>query len=241
MTEFVYDTRARQGAGGPHRPPQPAEARRRTRSRSPARPCSSPRTSRATSTATPWSSTAACPRRTRSTIKATAARPSDPRRQSMTDSPISTQKHHDILVVTSNNPPVNALGAAVRAGAGRGDRAGRGRRRDQGGGHPLRGPDLLRRRRHHRIRQAAGDAVAARGGRPHRELLEAGGRRDPRHRARRRARGRARLPLSRRRSRRRSSAFPRSSSACSPAPAAPSACRASPASPRRSRWSPAAA
>ncbi len=34
----------------------------------------------------------------------------------MTDSPISTQKHHDILLVTSNNPPVNALGAAVRQG-----------------------------------------------------------------------------------------------------------------------------
>ena len=31
-------------------------------------------------------------------------------------SPISTQRHHDILVVTSNNPPVNALGAAVRQG-----------------------------------------------------------------------------------------------------------------------------
>ena len=34
----------------------------------------------------------------------------------MTDSPISTAKHGDILVVTSNNPPVNALGAAVRIG-----------------------------------------------------------------------------------------------------------------------------
>ena len=34
----------------------------------------------------------------------------------MTDSPISTTRHHDILVVTSNNPPVNALGAAVRQG-----------------------------------------------------------------------------------------------------------------------------
>lgn len=34
----------------------------------------------------------------------------------MTDSPISTQLHHDILVVTSNNPPVNALGLAVRKG-----------------------------------------------------------------------------------------------------------------------------
>ena len=34
----------------------------------------------------------------------------------MTDIPISTTRHHDILVVTSNNPPVNALGAAVRQG-----------------------------------------------------------------------------------------------------------------------------
>src|SRR5215212_8192381 len=31
-------------------------------------------------------------------------------------SPISTHKHGDVLVVTSNNPPVNALGHAVRAG-----------------------------------------------------------------------------------------------------------------------------
>nr|WP_294851064.1 3-hydroxyacyl-CoA dehydrogenase NAD-binding domain-containing protein [uncultured Sphingomonas sp.] len=34
----------------------------------------------------------------------------------MTDSPISTQLHHDVLIITSNNPPVNALGAAVRQG-----------------------------------------------------------------------------------------------------------------------------
>src|SRR3954470_13649768 len=31
-------------------------------------------------------------------------------------SPISTRKHKDVLIVTSNNPPVNALGAAVREG-----------------------------------------------------------------------------------------------------------------------------
>ncbi len=31
-------------------------------------------------------------------------------------SPISTKRYRDILVVTSNNPPVNALGAAVRQG-----------------------------------------------------------------------------------------------------------------------------
>ncbi|WP_310468973.1 3-hydroxyacyl-CoA dehydrogenase NAD-binding domain-containing protein [Sphingomonas sp.] len=34
----------------------------------------------------------------------------------MTTSPISTRKHGDVLIVTSNNPPVNALGAAVRQG-----------------------------------------------------------------------------------------------------------------------------
>ncbi len=31
-------------------------------------------------------------------------------------SPISTRKHGDVLIVLSNNPPVNALGAAVRQG-----------------------------------------------------------------------------------------------------------------------------
>ena len=33
-----------------------------------------------------------------------------------TISPISTSRHGDVLIVTSNNPPVNALGAAVRQG-----------------------------------------------------------------------------------------------------------------------------
>jgi 3-hydroxyacyl-CoA dehydrogenase len=33
-----------------------------------------------------------------------------------TTSPISTARHGDVLIVTSNNPPVNALGAAVRQG-----------------------------------------------------------------------------------------------------------------------------
>ena len=35
---------------------------------------------------------------------------------SPTTSPISTTRHGDVLIVTSNNPPVNALGAAVRQG-----------------------------------------------------------------------------------------------------------------------------
>src|SRR5689334_25252346 len=33
-----------------------------------------------------------------------------------TTSPISTRKHGDVLIVLSNNPPVNALGLAVRQG-----------------------------------------------------------------------------------------------------------------------------
>jgi 3-hydroxyacyl-CoA dehydrogenase len=33
-----------------------------------------------------------------------------------TTSPISTQRHGDVLIILSNNPPVNALGAAVRQG-----------------------------------------------------------------------------------------------------------------------------
>jgi len=33
-----------------------------------------------------------------------------------TTSPISTSRHGDVLIVTSNNPPVNALGATVRIG-----------------------------------------------------------------------------------------------------------------------------
>ena len=31
-----------------------------------------------------------------------------------TANPISTQRHGDVLIILSNNPPVNALGAAVR-------------------------------------------------------------------------------------------------------------------------------
>src|SRR5215218_3471385 len=72
----------------------------------------------------PWSSTAACPSVTPSTTRPTAARPSDKRETNMIvldgvkaqTSPISTHRHGDVLVVTSNNPPVNALGAAVRQG-----------------------------------------------------------------------------------------------------------------------------
>ena len=37
-------------------------------------------------------------------------------RDAPTTSPISTRKHGDVLIVLSNNPPVNALGLAVRQG-----------------------------------------------------------------------------------------------------------------------------
>src|SRR3982750_3900241 len=37
-------------------------------------------------------------------------------RDKPTTSPISTRKHGDVLIVLSNNPPVNALGHAVRQG-----------------------------------------------------------------------------------------------------------------------------
>ena len=37
-------------------------------------------------------------------------------RDAPSTSPISTRKHGDVLIVLSNNPPVNALGAAVRQG-----------------------------------------------------------------------------------------------------------------------------
>src|SRR5918995_6932203 len=33
-----------------------------------------------------------------------------------TTNPISTQRHGDVLIISSNNPPVNALGHAVRQG-----------------------------------------------------------------------------------------------------------------------------
>src|SRR4028118_864105 len=34
----------------------------------------------------------------------------------MMSDPISTRRHGDVLIVSCNNPPVNALGAAVRQG-----------------------------------------------------------------------------------------------------------------------------
>ena len=128
-------------------------------------------------------------------------------------------------------------------------REGRGRRRHQRRGHHLRQGDVLRRRRPHHARnfqprvrrhregarRGAGDRAAVRGEPqalaalpPARDLRQALGRRDQRHRARRRLRAVPRLPSPRRgrQCRRRASACRRSRSASSPAPAARSASRA---------------
>ena len=115
---------------------------------------------------------------------------------------ISTTRHGDVLIVTSNNPPVNALGAAVRQGLvaaieeAEGDEAIKavvirceGQTFFAGAdisefGKPMVMPMLPQ----------VVDIIE--------ELLEAGGRGDPWHRPRRRAGGCAGLPLSDRRSRR---------------------------------------
>src|SRR5690242_4562176 len=49
-------------------------------------------------------------------LSARARRPAMEDLMEKTTSPISTRKHGDVLIVLSNNPPVNALGAAVRQG-----------------------------------------------------------------------------------------------------------------------------
>ena len=77
----------------------------------------------------------------------------------MTD-PISTRKHGDVLIVLSNNPPVNALGAAVRKGLVAAIEQAEADEDGQGGGHRLRRPDLLRRRRRVGIRHAQGVRAA---------------------------------------------------------------------------------
>ena len=84
-----------------------------------------------------------------------------------------------VAVVTVDNPPVNALSQALRqalwdaAETLDADSDGRRRRAD------LRRAHLHRRRRHHRVRQAAGAAAPARPRRPHRGGGEALDRRDP--------------------------------------------------------------
>ena len=80
---------------------------------------------------------------------------------------ITTYKDGDVIVIVSDNPPVNALGAAVRQGLVEAIKTAAA---DDGvkavvivGARP----DLLCRRRHHRVRQAARGARPAGRGGPH--------------------------------------------------------------------------
>src|SRR6185295_20048588 len=57
---------------------------------------------------------AASPPRTPIIARNMDERPSEDTETKM--SPITTRKHGDVLIVTSNNPPVNALSHAVREG-----------------------------------------------------------------------------------------------------------------------------
>ena len=117
-----------------------------------------------------------------------------------TTSPISTRMHGDVLIVLSNNPPVNALSTAVRQGLV--DAIAEAEADDGVKAVVIacEGQTFF-----------AGADITEFGKPPQQPWLpmvvdtienctQAGRRRDPRHRARRRARGRAGLPLSRRRS-----------------------------------------
>ena len=72
-----------------------------------------------------------------------------------TTSPISTRKHGDVLIVTSNNPPVNALGQRSAQGLVAAIEEAEADDAVKAVVIACEGPDLLRRRRHHRVRQAA--------------------------------------------------------------------------------------
>ena len=58
-----------------------------------------------------------------------------------------------IAVITMNNPPVNGLGNALRAGLMAALQEGRGRPGGEGRGDHRLGQGVLRRRRHPRVRQ----------------------------------------------------------------------------------------
>ena len=147
---------------------------------------------------------------------------------------VSIERDGRVAVVTIDNPPVNALGQALRQGP-----VGRGR-------DPRRRPGGRGRRPALRRRTFIAGADVTEFGKPpvppHLPDLvariegcgEALGRRHPRLRPRRRLRDRARLPLPGGRWPAPRSACPRSRSASCPAPAAPSACRGSSA-PERGR------
>ena len=76
---------------------------------------------------------------------------------------VKLERHDVVAIVTVNSPPVNALSAAVRGGILECMKAADRRSAGQGDRADLRRPHLHRRRRHHRIRQAAAAARSPRG------------------------------------------------------------------------------
>ena len=152
---------------------------------------------------------------------------------------VETQKQGDVAVIRMDNPPVNALGHALRVGL---EKAFNEANADAGvkaivltgtGRFFSAGADITE------FKLGDEGALPAAADRPHRGVRQAGGRGRQRHGAGRRARAGAGLPLPRRRPRTCASwACPRSSSASSRAPAARSACRAPSASSRPCSSSP---
>ena len=90
-------------------------------------------------------------------------------------------KEGELAVLTLNSPPVNALSAASPRRARRRHETGGRRSGCEGDRLDLRRPDLHRRCRHQRVRQAAQGREPVRGRDRDREFAQAGDRRDPRH------------------------------------------------------------
>ena len=152
-----------------------------------------------------------------------------------TTSPISTRKHGDVLIVLSNNPPVNALGAAVRQGLVAAIEEAEADDSVKAVVIACEGQTFF-----------AGADITEFGKPPVMPWLpsvvdtiencsQAGGRGDPRDGAGRRARGRARLPLSRGGAERQARHARSQAGPAARARAGPSACRGWPASSRRWR------
>ena len=119
------------------------------------------------------------------------------REKPATTSPISTQRHGDVLIILSNNPPVNALGAAVRQGLvaaieqAEADDAVKAVVIACEGQTFFAGADITE------FGKPPIMPLASAGGRPDRRVHQAGRRGDPRNGAGRRSRGRAGLSLPR--------------------------------------------
>ena len=128
---------------------------------------------------------------------------------------VDLQLDGDVAVVTMDNPPVNALGLRAAHGILQAIEQVRASRRE-GRAADRHGPRLLRRRGHHRVRQAPQPPILTEVIAAIEAIRPPGGRRDQRRGAGRRAGTGARLPLPRGRARRARSGCRRSSSGILP-------------------------